>query len=165
MILPKVYKPGPGFQEAYSTEEMCETTFRPIIDLLQDKKICCPCDSKKSEIYKWLKKNTNSELINFSNLDIIGKKAKEKMNGYLIITDPPFDKRVLEPFVEWLLQSKNDFLILSPYYNYDYRTKYPVLEYKCQESPKIKHKLIDGSDHYVTGRWITNLKEIAKRSI
>ena len=166
MMLKKIYDPHQiGFQEAYSTEEMCEIAFRPIVDLLQDKTICCPCDSKKSAIVKWLSKNTNSKIINFSNLDVNGDKAKERMSGCLVITDPPFDPRVLEPFVEWLLETKTDFLILSPYYNYDYRTKYPVLEYKCQESPKWRHTLIDGSDHYVTGRWITNIKQIKERSI
>lgn len=159
MMLKRVYSPTQiGFQEAYSTEEMCEIAFRPIINLLQNKKICCPCDSKNSAIVKWLKKNTNSEIINFCNLDVTGDKAKEKMLGCLVITDPPFDPRVLEPFVEWLLETKTDFLILSPYYNYDYRTKYPVFEYKCQDSPKWRHTLIDGSDHYVTGRWISNKK-------
>lgn len=159
MFLPKVYDPHKiGFQEAYSTEEMCEIAFRPIVDLLQNKKICCPCDSKDSQIVKWLQKNTNSKITYFSTLDITSKKAQDKMLNHFIITDPPFDPRVLEPFVEWLLETKTDFLILSPYYNYDYRTKYPVYEYKCQESPKWRHTLIDGSDHYVTGRWISNKK-------
>lgn len=157
MLLPKVYDPHQkGFQEAYSTEEMCEIAFRPIIKLLQDKQICCPCDSKNSQIVQWLQKNTNSEITYFSTLDVNSVKAKNKMLNKFVITDPPFDPRVLEPFVEWLLETKTDFLILSPYYNYDYRTKYPVFEYKCQESPKWRHTLIDGKDHYVTGRWISN---------
>lgn len=159
MMLKKVYDPHQkGFQEAYSTEEMCEIAFRPICEYLQDKEICCPCDSKNSQIVKWLQKNTNSNITYFANLDVNGKKAREKMSGKLVITDPPFDPRVLEPFVEWLLETKTDFIILSPYYNYDYRTKYQVYEYKCQDSPKWRHTLIDGSDHYVTGRWITNKK-------
>ena len=164
MMLPKIYKPGPGFQEAYSTIEMVETILSPINEYLQNKTIFCPCDCDESSFVIWLKENTNSNIINVGDKDVNGEESREIMKTVdLVITDPPFAKEVFDPFIEFMKSNNIKFLMLGPYkINY---CDDMVSEYKCQEDIFWKHKLVTGEPHKVRGRMYTNDKEIMKYSL
>lgn len=163
MMLPKVYVPGPGFQEAYSTMEMCEMIMRPIVDYLQNKVIVCPCDTDESSFVKWLHKYTNATVINIGDEDVNSDQTRTIMNMCdLVITDPPFDARVFDPFIYYMEAHHINFLILGPY-GRDYRNAV-IREYKCQDDIFWPHTLVTGAPHRVRGRMYTNDKVIIERS-
>lgn len=152
----KIYEPQPGFQEAYSTTEMCNEAFTPLIDKLQNKKICCPVDSDESAIVKWLKENTNSEIINFCNKDITKKTAQNIMKKCdIVITDPPFNEDG-EIFVSFLKESGLTYLIFGHRKWADlFGLKEHIIE--THRYYLWEHKLYDGRPYKVVGCWYTNI--------
>ena len=154
----KIYEPCPGFQEAYSTKEMCDEALTPLLKYLQDKKICCPVDSDESAIVKWLKENTNSEIINFCNRDITKKTAQTIMKKCdLIITDPPFNEDG-EIFVSFLKENELNFIIFG---HRKWKDLFGLEEHiiETHRYPVWEHVLIDGRPYKVAGRWYKCIKE------
>lgn len=154
----KIYEPHPGFQEAYSTKEMCDEALTPLLNYLQDKKICCPCDSDESAIVKWLKENTNSEIINFCTKDITKKPAQTIMKKCdLVITDPPFNEDG-EIFVSFLKENDLNFIIFG---HKKWKDLFGLEEHiiETHKAPVWEHILIDGRQYGVIGRWYKCIKE------
>lgn len=111
-----------NFNEFYTLYEECELIFRPLVDMLQNLHIHCPCDDEDSNIVKWLKKNTNS-YITFSGLpdvDMNSQEAKELMlEADMVITNPPFSMKHWRPFFIWLNdvyvnEYHKDYFIFGP---------------------------------------------------
>ena len=154
----KIYEPSPGFQEAYSTKEMCDEALKPLLKYLQDKKICCPVDSDESAIVKWLKENTNSEIINFCTKDITKKPAQTIMKKCdLIITDPPFNEDG-EIFVSFLKENDLSFVIFG---HCEWKDLFGLEEHviETHPAPLWVHVLRDGRQYKVVGRWYKYIKE------
>lgn len=112
---------NPLFNEFYTTRETCEIIFSEMIDIINEQsnnkqlKVCCPCDSEKSEIPKYLIEHTNWEVDYFSDLDVNGEEARNIMlEADIIITNPPFDIKIWRPFVKWLIENKKQFFIFGP---------------------------------------------------
>lgn len=158
----KVYTLEPGFQEAYSTMEMWDYILGPIKDLFTNKVVCCPCDSDESKCVQWLKENTMCSIINFGDQDMNSIEARtEMMLSDYVITDPPFNKEALHPFVEYLCNHNIKFIILGPYAD-DLRRLHPDIKELSTENPSYPFwpsTLIDGTPHRVRGRIYTNIKE------
>lgn len=154
----KIYEPQPGFQEAYSTKKMCDDALTPLIDKLQNKKICCPCDSDESAIVKWLKEHTNSEIINFCTKDITKKPAQLIMKKCdLIITDPPFNEDG-EIFVSFLKENDLQFIIFG---HRKWKDLFGLEEHfvETHPAPIWEHILHDGRPYKVVGQWYKCIKE------
>lgn len=158
----RIYEPQPGFQEAYSTEKMCDEALTPLLKYLQDKKICCPCDSDESAIVKWLKEHTNSEIINFCDKDITKKTAQNIMKKCdIVITDPPFNEDG-DSFVSFLKENDLNFIIFG---HRKWKDLFGLKEYsiKTHKEPIWEHKLYDGRPYKVVGRWYINIKDKEKK--
>ena len=154
----KIYEPQPGFQEAYSTKEMCDEALTPLLKYLQDKKICCPCDSNESAIVKWLLENTNSGIINFCTKDITKKPAQDIMKKCdLIVTDPPFNEDG-EIFVSFLTENDLQFVIFGHRKWKDlFGLEQHIIE--THKVPIWEHVLRDGKPYKVIGQWYKCIKE------
>ena len=63
----------PNFNEFYTLYESCELIFRDLIPIINEQTkpkndqltVCCPCDSEKSNIVKWLQTNTDWKITYF----------------------------------------------------------------------------------------------------
>ena len=113
----------PNFNEFYTLYESCELIFRDLIPIINaqtqtknDKlTICCPCDSEKSNIVKWLQDNTDWNIIYFGDKDVNSEEARTIMlEADVIITNPPFSMNVWRPFMNWLIENKKKFFIFGP---------------------------------------------------
>lgn len=104
------------FNEYYTLYEQCDIQLRDIIDLLRPfKTICCPCDSEKSNIVKWLQDNTEAEIIYFDDLDINSEEAREIMSSCdCVITNPPYESKHFIPFFLWLNDNNIEYYIWGP---------------------------------------------------
>ena len=154
----RIYEPSPGFQEAYSTTKMCDEALTPLLKYLQDKKICCPCDSDESAIVKWLKENTNSEIINFCNRDITKKTAQNIMKKCdIVITDPPFNEDG-EIFIQFLKESDLDYIVFG---KLDWEKEFGLDVYYLRKFI-WEHRLYDGRPYNVVGHWYKCIKEEKK---
>lgn len=154
----KIYEPSPGFQEAYSTKEMCDEALTPLLKYLQNKKICCPVDSDESAIVKWLKENTNSEIINFCNRDITKKTAQAIIKKCdIVVTDPPFNEDG-EIFVSFLTENDLDFIIFG---HRKWKDLFGLEEHiiETHHYPLWEHRLYDGRPYKVVGCWYKYIKE------
>lgn len=113
----------PTFNEFYTLYESCELIFRDLLPIIEKQTkvtdnvltICCPCDSEKSNIVKWLKDNTDWNIIYFGDKDVNSEEARNIMlEADVIITNPPFSMRVWRPFMTWLINNKKNFFIFGP---------------------------------------------------
>lgn len=113
----------PTFNEFYTLYENCELIFRDLIPIIDEQTkpknyqltVCCPCDSEKSNIVKWLQDNTDWKIIYFGDKDVNGEEARHIMlEADVIITNPPFSMNVWRPFMTWLIDNKKNFFIFGP---------------------------------------------------
>ena len=107
-------KNDPTFNEFYTLYEQAELVLGQLKEHFMNKRIVCPCDTEESNIVKWLRDNTNSEVI-ASSIDVNSEEARELMlTADMIITNPPFSLKVFTPFLKWLYNSNKDYLIWGP---------------------------------------------------
>ena len=118
------------------------------------KKIICPCDDKKSNIYRYLKncyydvKCDNKEWrnIDYSKYD-------------LVITNPPFSQ--VREFIRYLVEIKIDFVIIvSDVLRYSIakgKTDFNVTLYKGKDAQKFYRP--DGSIQPVHCGWISTIPD------
>lgn len=120
-----------SFNEFYTLYESCELIFRDLLPIIekQTKKnnrkltVCCPCDSEKSNIVKWLQDNTDWNIIYFADKDVNSEEARNIMlESDVIITNPPYSMRVWRPFMTWLIANKKNFFVFGPIIQTDART-------------------------------------------
>ena len=113
----------PNFNEFYTLYESCELIFRDLIPIINEQTktkndrltVCCPCDSEKSNIVKWLQDNTDWNIIYFGDKDVNGEEARAIMlEADVIITNPPFSMIVWKPFMTWLIENKKNFFVFGP---------------------------------------------------
>ena len=113
----------PTFNEFYTLYESCELIFRDLIPIINEQTktkndkltVCCPCDSEKSNIVKWLQDNTDWKIIYFGDKDVNGEEARAIMlEADVIITNPPFSMNLWKPFMTWLIENKRNFFIFGP---------------------------------------------------
>ena len=110
----KKNKNNPTFDEFYTLYEQAEQVLSPLKEHFMNKRIVCPCDTEESNIVKWLRDNTNSEVI-ASSIDVNSKEARELMlTADIIVTNPPFSSKVFSPFFKWLYDNNKDYLIWGP---------------------------------------------------
>jgi hypothetical protein len=110
------------FNEFYTLYKNCELIFRDLLSIIEKQTknnskltVCCPCDSEKSNIVKWLQDNTDWNIIYFGDKDVNGEEARNIMlEADVIITNPPFSMRVWRPFMTWLIANKKNFFIFGP---------------------------------------------------
>lgn len=111
------------FNEFYTLYESCELIFRDLIPIIEKQTktannkltVCCPCDSERSNIVKWLKDNTDWNIVYFGDKDVNSEEARNIMlEADVIITNPPFSMRVWKPFMTWLINNKKNFFIFGP---------------------------------------------------
>lgn len=111
------------FNEFYTLYESCELIFRDLLPIINEQTktknntltVCCPCDSEKSNIVKWLQDNTYWNIIYFGDKDVNSEEARNIMlEADVIITNPPFSMRVWKPFMTWLITNKKNFFIFGP---------------------------------------------------
>ena len=107
-------KNNPTFNEFYTLYEQAEQVLSPLKEHFMNKRIVCPCDTEESNIVKWLRDNTNSEVI-ASSIDVNSKEARELMlTADIIVTNPPFSLNVFSSFFKWLYDNNKDYLIWGP---------------------------------------------------
>lgn len=113
----------PTFNEFYTLYESCELIFRDLLPIINEQTktksnkltVCCPCDSEKSNIVKWLQNNTNWNITYFGDKDVNSEESRNIMlEADVIITNPPFSMRVWKPFMTWLITNKKNFFIFGP---------------------------------------------------
>ena len=113
----------PTFNEFYTLYESCELLFRDLLQIINEQTktknnkltVCCPCDSERSNIVKWLQNNTDWNIIYFVDKDVNGEEARDIMLGAdVIITNPPFSINVWKPFMTWLIDNKKNYFIFGP---------------------------------------------------
>lgn len=121
---------------------------------LRGKKIICPCDSKESNIYKYLKdcyynvKQCEKEWrdIDYSKYD-------------LVITNPPFSQ--VREFIRYLISIKKDFIIIvSDALRWSIKKRKFNLEidlYSGKDAQKFYRP--DGSIKAIHCGWISNIKD------
>lgn len=111
------------FDEFYTLYESCELIFRDLLPIINEQTktknnqltVCCPCDSEKSNIVKWLQDNTDWNIIYFGDKDVNSEEARDIMlEADVIITNPPFSMRVWRPFMTWLIANTKNFFIFGP---------------------------------------------------
>ena len=119
----KIGSKDPTFNEFYTLYENCEIIFRDLIPIINEQTkpkndkltVCCPCDSEKSNIVKWLQDNTDWNIIYFGDKDVNGEEARAIMlEADVIITNPPFSMKVWRPFMTWLIDNKKHFFVFGP---------------------------------------------------
>ena len=112
----------PTFNEFYTLYESCELLFRDLLPIIKEQTktknnkltVCCPCDSEKSNIVKWLQNNTDWNIIYFGDKDVNSEEARTIMlEADIIITNPPFGFKVWRPFITWLIENKKNFFIFG----------------------------------------------------
>lgn len=118
------------------------------------KKIICPCDTKESNIYKYLKdcyydvkqSSTDWRKIDYSKYDIV-------------ITNPPFSQ--VREFIRTLVDKKIDFVIIvSDVLRYSIKNgkaTFGVTLYKGKDAQKFHRP--DGSIHPVHCGWIGTIQD------
>ena len=116
-------KKQPKFNEFYTLYESCELIFRDLLPIITKQTkpkdnqltVCCPCDSEKSNIVKWLQNNTDWNIIYFGDKDVNSEEARNIMlEADIIITNPPFSMNVWNPFMTWLITNKKNFFVFGP---------------------------------------------------
>ena len=119
----KIGYKDPTFNEFYTLYENCELIFRDLIPIINEQTkvkndmltVCCPCDSEKSNIVKWLQTNTSWNISYFGDKDINSEEARTIMlEADVIITNPPFGMNVWRPFMTWLIENKKNFFVFGP---------------------------------------------------
>ena len=112
-----------AFNEFYTLYESCELIFRDLLPIINEQTkpkndtitVCCPCDSEKSNIVKWLQDNTSWNIIYFGDKDVNSEEARSIMiEADIIITNPPFSMNVWKPFMTWLIENKKKFFVFGP---------------------------------------------------
>ena len=107
-------KNDPTLNEFYTLYEQAELVLSPLKEHFMNKRIVCPCDTEESNIVKWLRDNTNSEVIS-SSIDVNSEEARELMlTADMIVTNPPFSLKVFSPFFKWLYDNNKDYFIWGP---------------------------------------------------
>lgn len=118
------------------------------------KKIICPCDTKESNIYKYLKdcyydvkqSSTDWRKVDYSKYDIV-------------ITNPPFSQ--VREFIRTLVDKKIDFVIIvSDVLRYSIKNgkaKFGVTIYKGKDAQKFHRP--DGSIKPVHCGWIGTIQD------
>lgn len=121
---------------------------------LRERKIICPCDTKKSNIYRYLKhcqynvtcSSTDWRKINYNDYD-------------LVITNPPFSQ--IREFVQHLEHNKIDFIIVISdvmrYMIQTHRYSPPCLLYLGRDIQKFARP--DGTLKHVHCRWVATLPD------
>lgn len=113
----------PTFNEFYTLYESCELIFRDLLPIINEQTktksnkltVCCPCDSEKSNIVKWLQNNTDWNIIYFGDKDVNSEEARAIMlKADVIITNPPFSMDIWIPFMTWLIENKKNFFVFGP---------------------------------------------------
>ena len=113
----------PTFNEFYTLYENCELIFRDLIPIINEQTkpkndtltVCCPCDSEKSNIVKWLQDNTDWKIVYFGDKDVNSEEARAIMlEADIIITNPPFSLNVWKPFMTWLIENSKNFFVFGP---------------------------------------------------
>lgn len=121
----------PTFNEFYTLYESCELIFKNLLPIINEQTktkndtltVCCPCDSEKSNIVKWLQDNTDWNIIYFGDKDVNSEEARAIMlEADVIITNPPFSMAVWRPFMTWLITNKKNFFVFGPILTSDSRT-------------------------------------------
>lgn len=107
---------GPNFNELYTLYEEADKFLTPYLKYINKAKtIYCPCDSEKSNIVKWLKNNCNANILFQYEKDFNSDEVRaEMLKADIIITNPPFQKKHLNPLVTYLLANNKDFIMWCP---------------------------------------------------
>lgn len=108
-----------SFDEYYTPYDQVELFLGELRDSGQFKdikSICCPCDGARSNIVKWLQKNTSAKIVFFDYLDCNSSKARQKMlQCGCVITNPPFSSSSFTHFFAFLLENNLKYFIWGPY--------------------------------------------------
>ena len=122
---------------------------------LRDRKIICPCDTKDSNIYKYLKYcyyNVKCDCKDWRKVDY------SKYN--LVITNPPFSQ--VREFIKYLVSINIDFIIIvSDALRWSIRkNKFDLGQVKLYQGKDAQHfNRPDGSEVAVHCGWISNIQD------
>lgn len=100
--------------EYYTSKDTAELFLKDFIPYLkQEKRVVCPCDTKDSEIYKYLFKN-NVCVEQYTKMEEVDYKT----NNPVIITNPPFSK--IKEFLGYIKNNRYIFISshFTPHYAY-----------------------------------------------
>lgn len=107
---------GLTFNEFYTLYEEADKFLTPYLEHINKAKIIyCPCDSEESNIVKWLKEHCTAKIEYQHEKDFNSDEVRaEMLKTDIVITNPPFSSKQLNPFVRWLLDNNKDFILWCP---------------------------------------------------
>lgn len=121
---------------------------------LRNKKIICPCDTKESNIYKYLK-----DCYYDVKCDCKEWRKIDYSKYDLVITNPPFSQ--VREFIRFLIKEKKDFIIIvSDVLRYSIakdKTNFGIKFYKGWDAQKFYRP--DGTIKAVHCGWISTIKD------